>query len=209
MKKMPHGERFNTITHLIGAALAICGAIALLSLAIIKGDIWRIVAFSIYGVITVGLYAISTIYHGLHHGDKKDFFRRLDYIAIYLKIAASYTVFCLLVIRTPLGWGTFALIWTLALIGILQEIIFGADRRKYSVLLYVAMTALAIILVKPLINAHTLSGFSWIAAGLVSYAIGFYFFLNDERMKHAHGIWHLFVIGGSLCHYLCILIYLA
>jgi hemolysin III len=209
MKKMPYGERFNTITHLIGAALAICGASVLLTLAIIKGDMWRIVAFAIYGLITAGLYTISTIYHGLHHGRSKDIFRKLDYIAIYLKIAASFTAFSLIVLRTPLGWTTFAAIWILAAIGILQEIIWGNYTRKFSILIYCVMSALVLVVIKPLIMALNLSGFSWLLGGGILYLIGLYFFFNDERLKHGHGIWHLFVMGGSLCHYLCILIYLA
>ena len=200
------GEKFNTISHLIGTALALCGVTILLTLATLKGDAWKIVSFSIYGVMTVSLYGISTIYHGIS-GPWKEFFQRLDYIFIYLMIGGSYTPFTLITIRGKWGWTIFGIIWGMAFAGILMEIFFGKKFRKYSLPLYLLMGWVALPALKILYLALPVVGFILLLASGLLYGIGVLFFINDHKFKHGHGIWHLFVIAASLCEYICLLFY--
>jgi hemolysin III len=205
---MQHGERFNTITHLIGAAFASIGAALLLHLAISKNDMVEIISFTIYAISTVGLYTASTLYHG-SQGDIKNLMRRLDYIGIYLKIAGNYTPFLVLLMRGSVGWLVLTGLWILAAVGIILEFNLGKKTRRYSMIIYGIMSLAVLPVAKHLIDALPPAGFALIAAGFVSYALGFYFYLNDERIKHGHGLWHLGVIGGSTLQYLCLLMYVA
>jgi hemolysin III len=205
---MYKGERFNSITHLIGILLAFAGATALMTIAIEKGDVWRIVGFGIYGLMMILLYSVSTIYHS-SKGRVKDIFRQLDYISIYLMIAGSYTPFTLITLRGVWGWSLFAAVWGLALIGIIQEIILGKKTRKYSLMIYPLMGWLIVVAMKPLMETLSQAGFWWLAAGGLAYTFGIIFFLLDEKVKHFHGVWHLFVLAGSICQFVCLFLYVA
>lgn len=206
---MYHGERFNSVTHLVGSALSISGLSILLTLAVLQGDPWKVVSFAIYGATLVLLYCFSTIYHSIRSPRAKRVMQKLDHNAIYLLIAGSYTPFALVTLRGPWGWTLFGLSWGLALVGIVQELTLGRRTRRLSMILYVLMGWLVLIAVKPLVDAMPLGGLIWLALGGVVYSLGIYFFLNDERVRHYHGIWHLFVLGGSFCHFICILLYVA
>lgn len=203
---MYQGERFNSWSHLIGAGLAITGLVLLLSVAGITGDPWKIVSVAIYGSTLVLLYVISTLYHSLR-GKAKTVFQRLDHCAIYLLIAGSYTPFALVTLRGPLGWTLFGVNWGLALLGIIQENILGKRTRILSLGIYVTMGWLIIFAIKPLIAALPAAGMAWLAAGGVVYTLGIVFYVLDTRIPHGHGIWHLFVLGGSLCQFISILFY--
>lgn len=203
---MYQGERFNSWSHLIGAGLAITGLVLLLSVAGITGDPWKIVSVAIYGSTLVLLYVISTLYHSLR-GKAKTVFQRLDHCAIYLLIAGSYTPFALVTLRGPLGWTLFGVNWGLALLGIIQENILGKRTRILSLGIYVTMGWLIIFAIKPLIAALPAAGMFWLAAGGVVYTLGIVFYVLDTRIPHGHGIWHLFVLGGSLCQFISILFY--
>ncbi|PTQ67594.1 hemolysin III family protein [Pseudomonas sp. GV071] len=203
---MYHGEKFNAWTHLIGAVLATIGAVWLLVLASFTGDAWKIVGVAVYGVTLVLLYSISTVYHSVS-GPKKRLLQKLDHLSIYLLIAGSYTPFCLITLRGPWGWTLFGIVWGLALIGMLQEIKPRSEARVLSLIIYAVMGWIVLIAVKPLIAALGMTGFKWLAAGGVLYTVGIIFFANDSRFRHWHGIWHLFVMAGSLLHFVAILFY--
>lgn len=203
---MQHGERFNTISHLIATGFAVFGSIFALYLASSRHDMLEIIAVAVYAVTTVGLYCASTLYHGAR-GPIKDLLRRLDYIGIYLKIAGNMTPFMLILLRGAVGKVTLAVIWSLALIGIIHEFNLGKKTRRYSMIIYGVMTLTVLPVLKNLIDSLPPAGFALIAAGYLSYAIGFYFYLNDTRIKHGHGLWHIGVIGGTLFQYLCLVIY--
>ena len=205
---MYYGERFNTYTHLAGALLALSGAAVLIVLGALSGDVWKIVSFSIYSATLVLMYGFSTLYHGTR-GRAKNFFRMLDYNAIYLLIAGSYTPFVLVTLRGPWGWSLFGIVWGLAAVGILQEFLLGKRTRVMSLVIYVLMGWVAMVAVIPLVAALSWAGFAWIAAGGVVYTVGIIFYLYDERFTHWHGIWHLFVLAGSAIHYFAILLYVA
>ncbi len=206
---MYHGERFNSLTHLLGAALAISGLSILVTVAVLQGDSWKVVSFSIYGTTLVLLYGFSTIYHSIRNQRAKAILQKIDHNAIYLLIAGSYTPIALVTLRGPWGWTLFGMSWGLALIGIVQELTLGRRTRRLSMVLYMLMGWLVVIAIKPLIAAMPLAGLAWLVAGGLVYSVGIYFYINGERRQHFHGIWHLFVLGGSVAHFLCILLYVA
>ena len=205
---MYSGERLNGVTHLIGAALAATGSTVLVVLAARQGDPWKIVSFSIYGVMLLALYTLSTLYHSTR-GRAKNVFRKLDHCSIYLLIAGTYTPFTLVTLRGAWGWSLFGTIWGLALLGIVQEAWLTSRTRLLSVVIYVLMGWLSILAVQPLIEALTPAGFAWLAAGGLLYTGGIVFYALDDKLRHGHGIWHLFVLAGSVSHYLAILLYVA
>ncbi|MCQ2995101.1 hemolysin III family protein [Pseudomonas syringae] len=203
---MYYGEKFNAWSHLVGAVLALIGAVWLLAIASIQGDIWKIVSVAIYGVTLVSLYSASTVYHSVR-GRAKTIMQKVDHFSIYLLIAGSYTPFCLVTLRGPWGWTLFGVVWGLAVIGILQEIKPRSEARIMSIVIYAVMGWIVLVAVKPLIAALGTAGFTWLAAGGALYTIGIIFFAYDTRFRHWHGIWHLFVIAGSLLHFVAICFY--
>ncbi|QKE41547.1 MAG: hemolysin III family protein [Ferrovum myxofaciens] len=203
---MYSGERFNALTHLVGAILAVIGVIVLIVLAALGGDPWKVVSASIYGVTLVLLYSFSVLYHSLH-GRAKIFLRKLDHHSIYWLIAGSYTPFCLVTLRGPWGWSLFGVVWGLAVFGGLQELRPQSEARTLSLWIYVLMGWLVLVALVPLERALGPAGFAWLVAGGLFYTIGIIFYMLDTRLSHAHGIWHLFVMAGSAAHYVAILHY--
>ena len=159
------GERFNSISHLVGALLAMAGAAVLITLAARLGDPWKVVAFSIYGAMMVALYAASTAYHSVRRRTIKAVLQKLDHCSIYLLIAGSYTPFALVSLRGAWGWSLLGVVWGLALLGIAQEIWWARGARVLSLVIYVLMGWLALVAVVPLWQALTPAGFAWLLAG--------------------------------------------
>ena len=203
---MYYGEKFNSLTHLIGAILALAGAVVLVVQAAIGGDPWKIVSVSIYGLTLVLLYTLSTLYHSLR-GRAKDILRKLDHQSIYLLIAGSYTPFCLVTLRGPWGWSLLGVVWGLAVLGGLQELRPKSGARILSVVIYVVMGWAVLVALVPLFKTLGPAGFAWVAGGGLFYTIGIVFYALDTRLTHAHGIWHLFVVAGSATQYIAILLY--
>ena len=200
---MYYGEKFNAWTHLVGAVLATIGAVWLLVIASLAGDVWKIVSVAVYGVALVVLYSASTVYHSVR-GRAKVIMQKVDHFSIYFLIAGSYTPFCLVTLRGPWGWTLFGIVWGLAVIGILQEIKPRSEARVMSIVIYAVMGWIVLVAVKPLMAALGTAGFTWLALGGVLYTVGIIFFAYDKRFRHWHGIWHLFVIAGSLLHFVAI-----
>jgi len=203
---MYHGERFNSISHLVGAALALAGLVVLVVFASLQGDLWKIVSFSIYGASLFLLYTLSTLYHSLR-GRAKDIFRKLDHIAIYLLIAGSYTPLTLVTLRGAWGWTLFAIIWGLAIAGIIVDGLHKEGSRAIQMVIYLLMGWLILIAIYPLIRVFPTGALMLLVLGGVFYTSGIIFYAIDETMEHAHGIWHLFVLAGSISHYLVMLRY--
>ena len=201
-------ERFNSISHLVGAAMAVVGASWLVVTAAQAGDPWRIVSFGVYGSMLVLLYGFSTLYHSLR-GRAKDVLRKFDHCAIYLLIAGSYTPFALVSLRGAWGWSLFGVVWALALLGIAQELWLARGARVLSLLIYLLMGWLALVAVVPLWHALTPVGFAGLVAGGACYTGGVAFYANEHRLRHGHGIWHLFVLAGSVCHFFTVLLFVA
>ena len=205
---MYHGERFNGYTHLAGAVLALAGATVLVVLAALKADPWRIVSFSVYGATLILLYLASTFYHSTR-GRAKSIFRRLDHCSIYLLIAGTYTPFALVTLNGARGWALFGAVWGLGVVGIAQECWLARGARLASLAIYVLMGWLAIVALVPLYDALAWKGMAWVVGGGLVYTAGIAFYLFDERIRHFHGVWHLFVMGGSAAHYIAIVVFVA
>ena len=200
---MYHGEKFNALTHLAAAVLALAGAVVLVVVAALDGDPWKVVSVSIYGLTLVSLYTFSVLYHSLR-GRAKNILQRADHQSIYLLIAGSYTPFCLVTLRGPWGWSLFGVVWGLAVLGGLQEL-WANKARILSVVIYVVMGWAVVVALVPLHKALGSAGFAWLVAGGLFYTIGIVFYALDSRVTHFHGVWHLFVMAGSATHYGAIL----
>ena len=200
---MYHGEKFNAWTHFVGAVLSIAGAVVLIGRASATGDPWKIVSASVFGASLILLYSTSTLYHSLR-GRAKIILRKLDHLTIYLLIAGTYTPFCLVTLRGPWGWSLLGVVWGLAVVGMLQEIKPRSEARILSLVIYAVMGWVVLVAIKPLLEQLESAGFVWLASGGLLYTLGIVFYANDERFKHWHGIWHLFVIGGSLAQYIAV-----
>lgn len=205
---MYQGERFNSISHTAGAVLAAIGGVILIVAAARTGDAWKIVSCSVYAAMLLTLYLTSTLYHSVR-GRAKAVLQRLDHCAIYLLIAGTYTPFMLVTLRGPWGWSLLGVVWGLAVIGIVQELLYAKGARIVSLLIYLAMGWLVVIGLKPLLAALDWRGVAWLVAGGLCYTGGIGFYVADGRLRHAHGIWHLFVLAGSICHFVAILFYVA
>ncbi|WP_158941178.1 hemolysin III family protein [Burkholderia sp. S171] len=206
---MHFGERFNSVTHLVGTVLSVAGLATLVTMAAMERDPYKIVSFAVYGAMLLVLYTISTLYHWVRSPRAKAVLQKCDHSAIYLLIAGSYTPFTLVTLRGPWGWSLFGVSWGLAALGIVQELTLGRRTRSVSMVIYVMMGWLALVAIRPLVSALPPAGTAWLLAGGLIYSAGIYFFINDERIRHGHGIWHLFVLGGSLCQFVSIARYVA
>ncbi|MFZ4657168.1 MAG: PAQR family membrane homeostasis protein TrhA [Caldilineaceae bacterium] len=210
MQQMPHsssetlGEEIaSAVTHGIGTAFSIVGLTLLLVWAAHLEDGWRVVSVSIYGGALIFLYLASTLYHAIQHLATKRVFHILDHVGIFLLIAGTYTPILLIKMRDWQGWLFFGLIWGLALVGAGMKAFFTGRYTKVSTFAYVAMGWLALLLVNALSAAVGMGGMAWLVAGGLSYSLGVIPFLW-KRLPFNHAIWHLFVIGGSVCHYVLI-----
>jgi len=203
---MNNGERFNSLSHLAGTILAVGGTATLVVMAAFKEDAWKIVSFSIYGATLIALYLFSTLYHSAR-GTREVLLRKLDHTAIYLLIAGSYTPFTLVTLRGPVGWTLFGSIWGLAVLGIVVDVLLGSRRRIIPVVLYLLMGWLVVFTLKPLLRALPLNGFWWLLAGGVLYTGGVVFYALEKKLPYSHGIWHLFVLGGSIAQFMAIFFY--
>jgi len=196
-------EKFNSITHGIGALMSIAGLVILINIALHKGNIWHLVSFTIYGVSMVLLYLASTLYHSFHKEKLKNLFARFDHAAIFLLIAGTYTPFLLTALRGTLGWVMFGIIWGVALVGVIIRSIYLTRYRKLMVALYLAMGWMFVFIAGPMIkNLPTLSVI-FLFAGGIFYTIGVIFYAW-RTLKFGHGIWHLFVLAGSIMHFFAI-----
>ena len=205
---MYKGEKFNSYTHLVGACAALFGGLLLVVPAALQGETWKMVSFSVYSLSLILLYLFSTLYHS-SRGPNKALFRQLDHLAIYLLIAGTYTPFLLVTLRGTNGWWMFGMIWGLAAVGMILESIPTSRRRLWAILIYLLMGWLSLLLMKPLIAALPEGGFTLLLSGGVAYTLGIVFYVFDKKVPHFHGIWHLFVLAGSVCHFLTMFYYVA
>jgi hemolysin III len=200
-------ERFNSISHLVGAALSLAGGAVLISLAALSGDARAIVSTSIYVFTLVLLFLTSTLYHSLS-GRSKRVFRLLDHQAIYLLIAGTYTPFTLVGLKGTLGWVMFGAIWGLALIGIVFDALPRQGPRVIPMLIYLLMGWLCVLALKPVLAALPPDAFRWLLIGGIFYTTGIVFYALDHWYPACHGVWHLFVLAGSASHYGAIMLLL-
>jgi hemolysin III len=200
-------ETANWITHGIGLLLSIAAFILLLVFSSLRGDAWHVVSFTVYGLTLIALYASSTIYHALRGDALKAFFKRLDHAAIYLLIAGTYTPFLLIELRGPLGWTLFGVIWALCGSGAVFKLVHGRIPPAISTLAYVVTGWLILLVIDPLVAAVPHTCIALLVAGGVCYTSGIIFYVW-HRLHYHHAIWHAFVLGGSICHFLAVLLFL-
>ncbi|PRR79694.1 hemolysin-III related [Clostridium liquoris] len=197
-------EIINAITHGIGAGLSIAALVILIVFSALKGTVWHVVSFSIYGATLVILYLESTLYHSITNGKVKKLFRKFDHMSIFLLIAGTYTPFCLTILRGKLGWTIFGIVWGCTVLGVILKAFYTGKKELVSTILYIVMGWLIIIAIKPLYLSMTFKGFMFLLIGGVLYTAGTYFFSKDE-IPYNHGIWHLFVMAGSICHFFSVM----
>jgi len=201
------GERFNSISHLVGAVFALAAAVVVVVFSSIDGDATKIASFSIYGASLFILYLTSTLYHSLS-GKAKEVFKILDHQAIYLLIAGTYTPFTLVALKGSTGWIMFSAVWGLALFGIVLDALPRKGKRILPIFIYLLMGWICVFSLQSLMAAIPAAGFLWLLIGGIIYTVGVVFFVLDHWYPWSHGIWHIFVLGGSVCHYFAILLYL-
>lgn len=200
----PEEELANSVSHGVGALLSIV-ALVLMVVAAAPHSVWHVVSVSIFGVSLVMLYLASTIFHWVSSRRLKKVFQLLDHACIFILIAGSYMPWVLVNLRGPWGWTIFGLVWGLAIIGIILKAIFLPRFDKVGTAIYVLMGWLIVIAFKPLLDQTEWIEVVWLVAGGLFYTIGVYFYLMKNR-KYSHLVWHIFVMGGSACHVVAVLI---
>ncbi len=204
-KRYTTGEEvLNAVSHGVGALFAIVGTTLMVAAAALQQDWYKLAATIIYGCSLMLLYVMSTLYHSFTTRRVKEIFRIFDHCSIFLLIAGTYTPFTLVSLRQSTGWYLFAFIWISTVVGIILNAI-SIERFKYfSMVCYVVMGWSVLITIRPLIEMLTTTGLLLLVAGGLFYTVGIVFYAMKKK-RYMHGIWHFFVLFGSICHYLCIL----
>lgn len=197
-------EVFNILTHGIGIGLAIAGLVLLEVFAVLAGNVWAIVSCAIFGLTMFTLYFGSTMCHAMIGQKSECFFEVWDSVAIYALIAGTYTPFCLVNLRGGLGWTVFGILWAIVIFGAIMKIRNPNRQPKWMVGLYLIMGWTLVFILPAMLRHISMRGLWFILAGGLSYSLGVIFYLW-RRMKYSHAVWHLFVIGGSVCFFFAVL----
>ena len=200
-------ELANAISHGIGFLFAVASLPILVAFAARHGSAVNVVAASVFAATMIVLYLVSALYHALPAGRGKTWLNRLDHAAIYVFIAGSYTPFALGVLHGAWGWSLFGVVWGVAAIGVTAKLFNRLKHPLWSTGLYVAMGWVALVAVQPMMQRMPGAGLAWLVAGGLAYTVGAVVFLFDSRLRYAHFVWHLFVLGGSTCHFFAALWY--
>ena len=198
----------NSITHGIGVGLSIAGLVLLIIRAVKLGTGWHLAGFLVFGISLILLYSSSTIYHSFANKSWIGILQRLDHVAIYFLIAGTYTPFLLISLRGAWGWTLLFIVWGLAILGVGFKALFIHRFQKLSVLAYILMGWLSVVAIKEFMANIPRGGLILLGVGGVVYTAGVIFY-GLKRIRYNHAIWHVFVMGGSICHYFAVLLYLA
>lgn len=207
LKALSIEEAANSLTHGLGLLLSIVGFIILVTLAVVNGGLWNIISAIVYGSSLVILYGASTFYHSAITPRAKSILQLVDHCCIYLLIAGSYTPFALIVLRDGIGTGLFAFAWIFAAVGIVTKVLFEIRSGFISALIYLVMGWVGIVAVEPIYQAVGVVPLILAMAGGLSYSLGIIFF-GWKSIKHHHAIWHIFVLMGSVFHFIAIAAYI-
>ena len=202
----PIEEKINIISHAIGFILSIVALVILVTYAILDGDVWHIVSFSIFGSSLIVLYAASTLYHSAKKPELRNRLNIIDHASIYVLIAGTYTPFTLVTLKGTIGWVIFGASWGLALTGIILKLFFTGKYDLISTIMYVLMGWIIVLAIKPLINNLPLEGLLWLFAGGISYTMGAILY-SIGKIKFNHAIFHMLVLTGSFCHFMSVFFY--
>ncbi len=206
-EQTPKEEIANSVSHVIGLIASLVGAFFLIKYAVALGETAFIVGCSVFAASMVMLYLASSLYHALPPSRSKEVFRVIEHSGIFLLIAGTYTPFTLGILYGPWGWLLLGIVWGLALIGITLKLVLKTHHPILFTCLYLLMGWTIVIAIEPLMAAISQQGLILLVAGGLSYTIGVAFFATDSLLKYGHFIWHLFVIGGTSCHYFAVLSY--
>jgi hemolysin III len=199
-------EVAHAVTHGLGALLSIGGLAVLVAFSSLYGDAWHVISTSIYGATLILLYTASTLYHAIPHRRAKQLLQRLDHAAIFLLIAGTYTPFTLVSLRADWGWALFGLVWTIAIAGMILELVCVKRYERLSLSLYLGLGWIVVIAIKPMLRSVEAGGLALLLAGGLCYSLGVIFYAW-EKLSYNHAIWHLFVLAGSALHFFSILFY--
>jgi hemolysin III len=202
----PLEEGLNVWSHGIGVVLAVAGLIALLIKASGIGDIWHWVSYTIYGTGLLTVFIASTLYHRTKDPALRYKLKIFDHAAIYAMIAGTYTPLMLITLGGTLGWTIFGIVWVIAIAGIILKLYFTGRFKLLSTLSYVGMGWIAVIAIKPLISNLPFAALMWLAAGGVLYTSGAVLY-QIKRMPYNHAVFHFFVLGAAICHFMLIYYY--
>jgi len=194
-------ELANALSHGLGLLLAVASLPILVQDAARHGGAASVVGASLFAGSAIVLYLVSTLYHALPAGAAKRWFNRLDHASIFLFIAGSYMPFLFGALQGAWGWTLFGVVWSVAALGIAAKLLDRLQHPLWSTGLYVAMGWAALFAAAPLVERMSPAGLTWLVAGGLSYTAGAVVFLLDSRLRYAHFVWHLFVLGGSTCHF--------
>ena len=202
----PIEEKINIISHAAGFILSIVALVFLVAQANLRGDVWHIVSFSIFGTSLIILYAASTFYHSAKKPELRNRLKIIDHASIYFLIAGTYTPFTLVTLKGAIGWVIFGISWGMALTGIILKLFFTGRYNLLSTLMYVLMGWLIVFAIKPLINNLPSGGLPWLFAGGISYTMGAFVY-SIKKINFNHAIFHMFVLVGSFCHFMAVFFY--
>ena len=203
----PAEELANRLTHGIGAVLSVAGLVLMVVYSALYGDAWIVTSTAIFGASLVILYTASTLYHTFKSDRMRRFFQKLDHSAIFLLIAGTYTPFTLGPLRGGWGWTLFGIVWGFAVVGVVLKLFFAGKADVLSTIAYLVMGWLVVIAIKPLVAALPPGALWWLIGGGLSYSLGTIFYLW-EKLPFNHAVWHLWVLGGSVCHWIAVFGYL-
>jgi hemolysin III len=198
-------EIANAISHGAGFLFAVAALPILVTAAAQHGAVVDVVAASVFAGTMILLYMVSAIYHALPVSVAKDWLNRIDHAAIYVFIAGSYTPFSLGVLKGPWGWTLFGVTWSAAAVGVTVKLFKRLSHPLWSTGLYVAMGWMAVAALPLMLERISPAGMAWLVAGGLLYTFGALVYLSDSRLRYAHFVWHLFVLGGSVCHFFAVL----
>jgi hemolysin III len=199
----PLEERINILSHASGLLLSMVAIVLLLVRASNYGNAWHIVSVAIFGASLIALYAASTTYHSATRPELRARLRVIDHATIYILIAGTYTPFTLITLSGPVGWTIFSISWGLAVSGIVLKLFFTGRFNLVSTLMYIFMGWIIVFAVKPLVASLPAEGLYWLIAGGLSYTIGAVVY-SIKKVPLNHAIFHLFVLGGSVCHFVAV-----
>ena len=199
-------EKLNISSHALGLILSVAALVLLVIRATQHGDAFHIVSFSVFGASLIVLYAASVVYHSVQEPKVRSRLRIFDHSSIYILIAGSYTPYALVTLNGVIGWILFGVAWSIALSGVILKLFFTGKYNLLSTMMYVAMGWMVIFAIKPLVNNLSADGLFWLVAGGLAYTVGAILY-SIKKIKFNHAIFHVFVLIGSLCHFVSVYFY--